>query len=74
MLLGERDRHHADVAELLEQLGRKHAIAIEFFGDRRHFSFSEIADERLQLFLIGGQIEVHVGISSLRAAGLRDDL
>ena len=35
---------------------------------------SEIADERLQLFLIGCQIEVHVGISSLRAAGLRDDL
>ena len=47
VLFGERDRHHAEIAELFEQCGREDAVAIELLSHRRHLGLSEITDARL---------------------------
>src|SRR5581483_7658479 len=43
-------------------------------GDRRDLGLREVAHARLQLLLVGAEIEVHDAISSLRAAAPREVL
>ena len=64
--LAERNSGDAEPTDFLEEVGWENTVAIERLGHRRDFALREIGDRRLQLTLIGGEIEVHSSVSLSR--------
>ena len=64
VLLGERDPHQPEVAELLHDLVREALLAVERLGDRRDLALGEVADGAADQLMVGREVEVHPAIRS----------
>ena len=59
VLLGERDAHQPELAELRDDLVREALLAVELLGDRRDLLPREVAHGRLDQLLLVAEVEVH---------------
>ena len=62
VLLGERDPHQAEVAELGDDLVREALLAVELLGDRRDLALGEVAHGAPDQLVVVGEVEVHPAI------------
>ena len=53
VLLGERDPHQPELAELGDDLVREALLAVERLGDRRHLALGEVADGAADQLMVG---------------------
>jgi hypothetical protein len=63
VLLGERDAHEPELAELRDDLVREALLAIELLGHRRDLVAGEVADGLLDEAVVVGQVEEHRGVN-----------
>ena len=59
VLLRHADAHQPELGELGEDVAREVVLAIPLGGVRLDLGADEVARERLDLLLLGGELEVH---------------
>ena len=59
VLLREGDAHHAQLAELRDDLVREALLAVELLGHRRDLLLGEVAHGAADEVVVGGEVEVH---------------
>ena len=64
-LLGERDPHQPELAELRDDLVRERLRAVELLRDRRDLALGEVADGAADQLVVGREVEVHPAIKAL---------
>jgi hypothetical protein len=60
-LLGERESRNPELAELAVEAIREGRVAVELFSHRCNLAIGKFAYTRLDVELVGGEFEVHVG-------------
>ena len=58
-LFGKRQTHEAELRHLAHELVREFFVRVVGLGSRSHFFAREIAAQRLNCFLLVGQVEIH---------------
>ncbi len=72
VLLGERDSHQVELAELLDDLVGEGLRAVELLGDRRDLALGEFAHRAPDQLVLGGEVEVHARGHSHRCRSRMD--
>ena len=70
VLLGKRDPHQVQLAELRDDLVGERLRPVELLGDRRDLALGELAHGAPDQLVVGGEVEVHRAVR-YRAVGLR---